>query len=269
MGISAGDHGSFFLEMEGQFTAILELLSASTTAQAGMESTAAHLTETIVKMERSIDEIRGVELRIQRIATNATIQAVHIGAMGDALNVIAGVMHGLALDSSTNTEAVGGALQKMSEAAYRVSGHSEVELAVLSSAGGVAGEMRSTVVELHSSSECSFSRVTQIAALGAKLAGDIGDVRGGFSAKQLFAQTVTQVCDELERIGAQHAVDPLPHTEIAPAHFLESHAKRYTMQTERDVHESVAAGVAIATAAAEPSRPVLKEGDLGDNVEMF
>src|SRR5260370_42059805 len=75
-------------------------------------------------MRASVAEVRGIEIRIQRIATNATIRATHIGTRGDALNVIAEVMHRVALDSNANTEIVAGALDAMTDAAGRVSGRS-------------------------------------------------------------------------------------------------------------------------------------------------
>ena len=272
MGISADDQGSFFLEMEGHFTAILEMLSTSFTAQAGMESTAGRLEETIAEMARSIAEIRGVEIRIQRIATNATIQSAHIGAAGDALSVIAKVMHQLALDSNTNTEDVAGALEEMSEATSRVSGGPEHEASgVASDTDAITGEMRSAVVELHSSSESALSRVNQLAALGAQLAGDIGAVRGDFSVGVLFAQIVTRARDELERIGAQGAKESSEGADVAHAQLMASHAERYTMQTERDVHSSVVGAPAIEAAAPTDASVVIVVDDtnLGDNVELF
>src|SRR5205814_1813647 len=128
----------------------------------------------------------------------------------------------------------------------------------------------STVVELHSSSECAFSRVNQIATLGAQLAGDIGVVRSGFSAGLLFAKIVNRARDELERLGAQGGKESVEGVPVASTQLLESHAKRYTMQMERDVHESVAKGSAIdSSAPAEAARVALNDGDLGDNVELF
>ena len=280
MGISADDHGSFFLRMEGQFTAILKMLSNSSTAHAGMESTAGVLEETVGAMGRSVAEIRGVEIRIRRIATNATIQAAHLGPAGDALSVIAGVMQNLALESNTNTEDVGQALDAMGEAARRVSGDpGRAASAGASANDDITREMGTVVVELHSSSESAFSRVNQIAALGTQLAGDIEAVRGGFSAGELFAQIVAQARGDLETIAAQAGEG----AEAVSAEMLESHAKRYTMQMERDVHQAVAQGSTIdASAPAEAllaTQPVAqadslptivsKDGDLGDNVELF
>ena len=272
LGISANDQDSFFLRLEGHFTAILKMLGTCSTAHAEMGAMAAKLAETIGAMRESVAEIQRIELRIRRIATNATIRATHIGAAGDALNVIAEAMQGLALDSNTNTEDAAGALDAMSEAASRVSGaRGEAVPGADSLTGEVTGEMLHAVAELHSSSESSFSRVNQISALGARLAGDAAAVRGGLTAGPLFAQVVHRARRELQRIGAQAGGGSLAGAEAAPAHQLEGLVKHYTMQRERDVHESMTRGSApkAAPAPAEVPRVVFQDGDLGDNVELF
>ena len=172
MGISTEDENSFFLQMEGQFTAILKMLGSCAAAQGEVESTAASLEETISSMQDSVGEIRSIEIRIQRIATNATIRATHIGTAGNALNVIAEVMQRLDLDSNANTEDVAETLAEMRDAAQSVSGRAGED----SVPNEVIGEMQRAVLGLHTSSECSFSRVNQISALGARLAA--GDRRG-------------------------------------------------------------------------------------------
>jgi methyl-accepting chemotaxis protein len=269
MGISADEQDSFFLGMESQCTAILKMLGACTTAQAKMESTGAGLAETIGGMRASIAEIRGIEIQIQRIAINATIRSTHIGAAGNALSVIADAMQRLAFDSNTNTEDVARALDGMSDAAGRVSHGFGVAAAEPSNGSEIAEEMRRTILELHSSSESSYSRVSQIAASGARLLRDIAAVRGGLSAGALVAGVVDRARAELERIGAQAGPASLEAAEVAPIEQLESLTRRYTMQMERDVHESVARGSAVPPTPTAAPEAALPDGDFGDNVELF
>jgi hypothetical protein len=270
MGISDNEHDSFFLRMEGHFTAILKMLGTCTTAQTEMESTAASLAETINRMRASVAEVRGIEIRIQRIATNATIRATHIGTNGDALNVIAEVMHRLALDSNANTEVVADALNAMADAAVRVSGRSGDKAPdARAGANEMVDEIRRNVVELHSSNESSFSRVHQISTLGSRLAEDFGAVSSGFSAGALFAQVAARTRGELDRIGAQAGGASHERAETVSTPHLESLSERYTMQMERDVHDSVTRGSAMEVAPNEEPVPVLQDGDLGDNVELF
>jgi hypothetical protein len=265
MGISTDDQNSFFLQMERQFTAILTMLGTCAAAQREVECMGAGLEDTISRMRDSVGEIRSIETRIQRIATNATIRATHIGAAGNALNVIAEVMQRLALDSNTTTEGVAETLDVMSDAVRSVSRSS----ATGSGPNEAIGEMQRAVLGLHASSECSFSRVNQISALGSRLAEDIGAVRNGFSAGLLFAQVVDRARGELARLAAQAESEPLEGAGSASTDRLESLTKHYTMQTERDVHEALTGSAAMAAAPANVSEVAVAEGELGDNVELF
>jgi len=133
----------------------------------------------------------------------------------------------------------------------------------------VIDEMRCSVVELHSSNESSFSRVHQISTLSSRLAADFGAVRSEFSAGTLFAQVVARARGELDRIGGQTGGRSPEGAEAASTQHLESLAEHYTMQMERDVHDSVTRGSAMAAESGEEPVLALQDGDLGDNVELF
>jgi hypothetical protein len=194
MGISPDAHDSFFLEMEKDFTAILNMLGACSAAERQMKSTSGELEEIILSMQNSVTEIRGVEIRIQRIAINATLRATHIGAAGDALNVIAGVMRSLALDSNNNTEEVAKVLDAMSEATRAPGDPSQLSDPVID-------EMKRSIAELHAASESSFRGVEHIAALGARLAEEVNALRNGLGAGPIFAEVVDRALKELGRLG--------------------------------------------------------------------
>lgn len=254
MGISAGDRDSFFLQMEAHFTGILRMLDGCSSTESEMNSTAANLRITIAGMRESVMQIRKIEAGIQRISINATLRATHIGAGGDPLNVIAAAMLRLAGDSNVNTENVASALDQMVEAACCASSGS-------SDTGTWMDEIRGAVAELRSSSESSSNRLNEIASLAAQLATDIGSLRNGFSAGPLFAQVVNRARLDLDVLAAQAG----QAFEIVD---LENLAARYTMQAERDVHESVLPGSQYVSATPLQGTG-LEDGDLGQNVELF
>lgn len=264
LGISSGGQESFFLKLETQFSAILKMLEACIAAQSGMEATGAGLSETIGHMRNSVVEIRGTEIRIQRISTNAAIRATHIGAAGVALNTIAEVMQRLARESSAATEGAADILNEMSGAAGRVSGDAGMAASLTNA---MIDEMRATVGQLHSSSESSATRVNEIAALSARLAGELAALRSGFSAGRMFAETVERARIELEGIGAEAAAVASKSSSAETAQKLERFAETYTMQRQRDVHASVVGG--SAPFPASPNSTVIQEGELGENVELF
>lgn len=267
MGLSQDENDSFFLRMEGCFKGILIALGRCVSAEAALESTASELDQNIRGMRAAVDEIRGIEIQIQRTALNATIGSAHIGETGSALNVIADVMHRVALDSNANTEAAAGALDSMRDAADRIAGGSSLVMSGGGPEADAPGDMRQAILELHTSSERSFSRLNQIATLSSRLSADIQSLRGSLSVGTLFHEVVARAQSELERMGAK--TDPAA-SNLDPTEHMQRFAKHYTMQSERDVHEAVSRGEASAPVALGVELSAgTSGGDLGDNVELF
>jgi hypothetical protein len=144
-------------------------------------------------------------------------------------------------------------------------------------------EMRQALVELHSSSERSYSRVQEIVSAGARLAKDILAVRLGLTAGPLFVRVSAGARGEMERMLAQSAAPDAGSVDSAAATQLDGLASYYTMQIERDVHQA-ATGHAFPGNDPpgddicnndEPLAPVAAyvaayDGeDLGDNIELF
>lgn len=272
-GVSSHAGDSFFQKMEAQFSGILKVLGTCTAAQAEIESTVTGLAETIGGMRATVDGIRGTEIQIQRISTNATIRATHIGASGVALNKIAEVMQHLALESNANTEEASATLDAMSEVAGRVSWSAGSQAEKDATTNQVAGEMQHALAGLHASSISSEGRVDHISQLSARLAEDIGALRARISAGRMFAEVVGRVRGEFEAAAAHEAGESSQDAAIAKEQ-LEHLAKTYTMQSQRDVHQSVvgtAVGVGGTPVAATAAAPKAGSGepDFGDNVDLF
>jgi len=258
MGGSSEEHDSFFLRIEGCFTAILRALNQCDRAERDMRLRAGELAGGTGRMRQAVKEIRAIEIEIQRIGLNAVIQATHIGSGGTSLDLIAGVMHRLAMESAENTERAAGLLDAIAAAVGELQG----------AAGGGTGEsglmeeLRSGVLRVHSASESAFSRVHGIAALSSGLAEDIGGMAANFSAGRMFAGAVARACGQLERMV--QAAEP---SASIPAQPLEHLERNYTMQREREVHRQMAESAAGAPVSVpETDR---EEESLGENVELF
>ncbi len=267
LGMPGDVQDSFFLEMEDTFSSILKAAGACHATEGRIRAMGGRLRETVCRMRESVDQTRGTEISIERIAINATVRATQIGAAGSALNVVAEVMRGLALDSNRNTEDVAGVLDSMLDAVNRLYGRGGEEPDV--EEGPIFDETRAAVLELHSSSDLSSRRLSQIAALGARLAGDVGSLRSGFAAGRMFAEVAERTRATLERIGAQTGQVSAENGAAETSRQLEHFATTYTMQRQRDVHESVLKGAAIAAAPTEAPQTPTVDTELGANVELF
>jgi hypothetical protein len=259
---AAGDEqSSFFSQMENSLDAILSAVAAYEGERTDMQATAAGLLDTIAQMHAAVSEIRAIEIQIDRIAMNAAIGAIHIGAPGNALSRIAEDMQGLARNSNTNTEDAALALLDMERTVLRMSRESEEGLRTdVADECDPMTQIRTQLPQLRASSFAGCSRVNQIALASSQLCDQILALREGFTAGRLFTSVVDRVCEEIESIRGSADPDPA-HIE-----HLDSLAKHYTMQQERDVHARLLNGSAPALEETPTPAP---DGNDMENVEFF
>ncbi len=258
--------GSFFARMETQFAAVLKILETCAAAQTQMDSTIAGLSGTMGGMSASVAEIRRTEIQIQRISTNATIRAIHIGATGVALNKIAEVMQRLALESNTHTDEAAASLENMNEIAARYAGPAQ-NAAGSTDENPLAASMRSALAGLHASSETSVGRATHVGELGRQLAHQITALAQGISAGRLFAEVIARAIQAMDSIVAEGR--SRGESSASTREHLDQFAKTYTMERQREVHASVVGAPALASPATPAPKATPAPSDLGDNVELF
>jgi len=250
-GISDHEENSFFTQMEKGCEAILASFSRCAANEAATRDTSSSLRQTIAKMRGSVDEIREIEIQMQRMALNGGIRAVHIGASGDTLGVLAGSMQQLALDSCQLSDSLVETLNSMSDAAISLSTRAGLD-------SFCANSLRKAVAELHSSTEQSGAQVAQIVASAVRLREDLSTAGQSFSVGAVFALAVASARELLRKLLERQ---PASSTQSSLADL----AAHYTMQSEHDVHRRVTMG---ASAAPRESKDLVEE-ELGDNVELF
>ena len=273
-GLSSGETNSFFLQMEQGCTAILASLSHCAAAQSGIQAASGGLSGTIDQMRGPIEEIRAIETHMRRMAMNARISAFHLGAAGDALGVLAGAVQQLSSECKERSELLVGALGSLSEVTTELSSQGGAVDATGGGSQDAAQEaMRLAVAELHSSSESSFVEIAKITGRCGSLREDLSAIRQSFSVGPLFAEAVSRARGTLDGIVEEtqsgFSKDDAELFEQGLADFR----RHYTMQSERDVHDSVvraAAGrLSVAELAEQPELPPKEAGALDDNVEFF
>jgi len=270
-GFSEDEKNTFFLQMEHGCTFVMESLNHCASAEAAARVTRGGLAGSIDRMRGSVDEVRSMEIEIQRIALNASIRAAHIGVSGNALGGLAGSMRQQASECGERSESLGEALGSMSQAATRWSGKGEPAPAgEEDKQPGSLEEMRSGVAEMHSSSERSFAQIARIIACGDRLREDLSATRQGFAVGALFAAAVSRARGMLLEIGERNPSALPPDGSPAPDQGCHDFATNYTMQSEHDVQDVHEGFTLAAVATAEqPDSPPIEAGELGENVEFF
>jgi len=271
-GLSADEHDSFFVQIEQACTAILASLGQCAKTQAATRVTSSGLSETIGRMDESIQEIQAIEHQMQRMGMNARIEATQTGATGNALGVLAEAIQKLAFESRQRSDSLIEAVGSMRQAATRLSGPGEPAPSGESSQDAYLEGMRTAVAEMHSSSERSFAQIGQIIVRGTSLREELSKTSQSFSVGTLFAEAVSHAQKMLAEIGVAVGSASMHGTEGLDRGLVDF-AKHYTMQAEIDVYESITRGVggpANVSVQAKQSELSSKETKgLGDDVEFF
>jgi hypothetical protein len=265
-GLSEAESKTSFLQMEQACTAMLAGLVHCADAELANQTTHNGLAETIGTMGESIRKIEAVEIQIERLASNASVRAEHIGKSGDALAVLAGTMQQLAFESKDRSQLLAQTLGSMSQASARLS----VRCASAKSAH-CKDTMRPAIEELHASNERSFAQIEQVLVRGRRLREDLAAARNSFSVGAVFAEAVGRARTMLEAVARQ--VPSSRRGAGALERGLDDFSQHYTMQAERDVHEGVTKTVVgsapVAIEVEQAAFPPRAAEETAENVEFF
>jgi methyl-accepting chemotaxis protein len=260
--------------MERSCTAILASLTHLDSAEADTQAIGGFLTETIGRMQESMRGIQTIEIQMHLVALNAGICAAHIGSAGDALGVIAQSMHLRAEESRECCGLLVETLDSICEGVNRIVGNrGSVSGVEPGRENNVMEQMRLAIAELHSSTERSFSQIRQIVERGARLGEELCATRTSFTVGSLFAGAISTAQQRLKQIAETIPSSLVPEGRSASESGLAEFARYYTMQAERDVHDSLS----LASVAAEPlggfaeapGFASVPAEELGENVEFF
>ena len=269
LGLVAEDQqSSFFPTMERSFAGVLGAVANCAAVNDDTAGTTAELRRTIAGLKGCVDDLRAIWLQVNRLAMNATIEAVHLGAAGEPLSVVAGSMQTLHSDAEKRSAETEASLANLSSAALSMMPGSSGGAGATAPSDNVSmiDELKARMDELHASSERSFTCSKQISAVAATLCSEVRSAVDSFTVGNLVAETLNRSCGILQRITAAFEIDPVRATRR-----LEHLTARYTMLAEREVHERATARVfpePSDEASDCPGAPALP-GDIGEGVELF
>jgi len=272
-GHSKGETDSFFLQLEQGCNVLLVGLVHSTEAEIATQHASESLSKTFERMRGPIQQIQEIEIQMHRMALNARIRAAQIGAAGRAIDVLAGAVQKLAFECRERSELLVETLGSVSRAGAHSAARIEPgSVSMPADHTAAADEMRAAIAELHSSSERSYTLITEVFDRGDHLEQDLAATRRDFTVGSLFAHGVSAARGALKEIQQDILSDWTSHGIDSMEPDLADLAKHYTMQAERDVHDgvTVAALPASVRATSEtPDSPAGEAGEMGDNVEFF
>jgi chemotaxis regulatin CheY-phosphate phosphatase CheZ len=257
-------------------------LSAVLTAFAENETTTRHLTVIMLSVTTAMGEITSfaadidfIGSEIKLIALNAIIKAAQAGKDGAAFGVIAETVKRQSEEICQQASAITAAIGRITVHVDRL--QSELQAECIASpdgqpeAVGIGRDMETALSTLKGLSETVMALLAQTEVTATGLASDIEATIARLDNRELRELIDEEIPGHRDRLML--AVRKCTRDKAAGfgRNSLEAVQQRYTMQSERNVHELFAAEAFAGRGLPgfAPAGGGRTEDDFGDNVELF
>jgi len=260
-GIADQAGGSFFTEMERDISVVSEALLESTKVNQSLCLAMNKVVETVGEIADFVGDIETIGEEIKLIALNAQIQSAYTGEEGAALGVLAEAIQRLSIDAIAHTGAVSGTLQAIIGVTQRLHEGVSTESSVLEDeVRAMVGKLSSLLDTLRLVNENLRRSLSRMDREVLQISSDIEQVTAGITVQQKVDAALDNSLKALESVVRE--ARPLA-PGAANQSTLDEISKRYTMASQRKIHQSHFDPKAAPGTAAAP------EGDFGGNVELF
>jgi hypothetical protein len=216
------------------------------------------------EMSELVSEINRIGLEMKVIALNAGINATNIGGGLPSLEVIAGGTQQLSKRVFTQTETLAAGLNELIASSQRLAGTTAGagEHDAMQQLQELSREAADLLQRLQHLYEEIVVRLCEMEGSSRTLAADIAETASAFTIHLDSRRTIDDAVAFLAQI-ALHVGEMIPAGSVVDDSFLQTLRERFTMQSERDIFNSVQA---TDSDDAEEKSP---EHDFGANVEFF
>ncbi|HEY3309889.1 MAG TPA: hypothetical protein VGJ93_15665 [Desulfuromonadaceae bacterium] len=273
-GVTDSTGNSFVDGMNRGLSAMTAVLVGCAKDDQEMSTTMKKVAGTIGDIAGFVTDIEEIGSEIDLIALNSQIKAAHTGREGAALGVLAEAIKRLSLEAVIQTAAVSQTLSSVKEVTEHLFKDTDADnnqlLSQISTMEIELTEILSTL-GIMNSDLCAL--LTGLNQKVTSLTYDVERTTGGIDVHEQTKRVAEEVINVLDRI-VLHARE----LEPASTEFKENlrHMEdRYTMESERHIHEAIARkrgglldpASLIANEAEEKTDSA--ESEFGDNVDLF
>ncbi len=269
-GASDSSGGSFVDVMSEGMTSITSALTSCAWADRNMSDTMGRVAGTIGEIASFVTDIEMIGTEIDLIALNAQIKAAHTGTEGAALGVLAEAIKRLSDEAVRQTSSVAGTLKNIYTATEHMTCSSADEDHHLSNRVMVLqGDVATVLRELATMNGAISSILTGLGQEIATVTGDVEQLIAGIDVHSRTRTMAEGVLDDLAQIVSQaRSIVPASTEFKENLRFME---QRYTMESERHIHESIARkrNGQSPVVVRQTVTAAVDESEFGDNVDLF
>jgi methyl-accepting chemotaxis protein len=265
--------GSFIDSMNRGMSTITDVLAKCAQSDREMSATLSKVADTMQEVSGFVTDIEEIGTEIDLIALNAQVKAAHTGQEGAALGVLAEAIKRLSVEAITQTELVSQTLLQINQSTTHLFQEANEETEQLGVRIAVMEEELTTILAALGSMNSDLMRLLSgLSERVGKLTDDIERATACIDVHERVKHMSDDVMAALDRIVSRSR-------ELEPASLefkdnLRHMEERYTMQSERHIHEAIArkrsgGSESAAVTSAKVTAGAGDDSEFGDNVDLF
>jgi|GEM_PF-3218395 len=249
--------------LESQLGEALRALRDCTARTHDVVGVAANIATIVDELSGFIKEIGGIGDQIHLIAFNAIVRSARTGERGRAVGALADEIQAVASATQRQTAAAAAVLATVSQQASALHANARI----LATGGApraveVAEDLSALLGRLGAADAAVLGGSSEVAAQSREIQAAVEQLTQRIRYHIVAGHVLGQVAERL-RVVATEAALPGDARLAGRAQRLAAHQRRYTMASERRIHQAALQG----SAASAPVGGV--DHDLGGNVELF
>jgi len=262
---------SFLGDMAARMAMIAELLTSCSNTNAAMSDIMKEVVSTMNEVTGFVADIENIGHEIIQIALNARIKAACTGPEGAAMSALSEEVGQLSLDAVQRTEMITGTLTEIHAVTEVLSTESTSSQATLGDQlSNMQNEVSQILSILQSVGNEMVALLGQVRTQVNALTSEIEKITASIDVHLRAKAMAENVLNNLEKIFSEaRAICP---ASAAFKEDLRRMAEKYTMESERRIHEDIARKHGVTLAAhpsPAPARTTKTESEFGDNVDLF
>jgi len=270
-GLSNGTGRSFIDDVSFHMASITELLTSCAATNSDLAVIMEEVTDTVDTITGFVVDIEGIGHDINLIALNARIKAASTGMEGASLCVLAEEIGYLSHGDAQRTDVITATLREIHTTtstlfAETTSGEANLTARLVD----MKAALNATLATFARMGSDLQSLLAQVQGQVNTLTGEIERITGDINVHHQCRDMADEVVAGLQQIfGQARALYP---ASAAFKEDLRLMASRYTMESERKIHEDIAQKHGLrpsAPRARAATSPKAADSEFGDNVDLF
>ena len=270
---AAGESGSTFMaETEADISLIVSALQENARTGEQVFSQMAAIAKTVSRMSDFIEEVDEISTEIELIAINAQVRAARTGREGASLGVIAEAIQKLSLETRAHSNRLAEIITQIMGIGEKIDAENAAGfMPDMSKIESMIAGMKEFLSSLASMNRNVVTTLMELDQAGRELESKIQHAIAFMSGAKQMGVVIEEASEELRNIIEESVSLVASNDYIGELGRFDQMAQRYTMESERAIHEAHLQQQGTETQVITDSGETggSSDDEFDDNIEFF